>query len=81
MTGSIGRSDRLSFMRFLGLGFGGRVLDAQTVWPDREALAQEAKVEEVFGLFDGHLARQGHIARGGHVLCASIVRVRVEHIF
>ncbi|WP_296761967.1 transposase, partial [Sediminimonas sp.] len=32
--------DRLSFMRFLGLGLEGRVPDAKTVWLYREALAQ-----------------------------------------
>lgn len=31
--------DRLSFMRFLGLGLGDRVLDAKTVWLYRDALA------------------------------------------
>jgi len=60
--------DRLSFMRFLGLGLGDRVPDARTVWLYREALAQAGKVEEVFGLLDGHLARQGYIARGGQML-------------
>lgn len=60
--------DRLSFMRFLGLGLGDRVPDAKTVWLYREALAQAGKVEEVFALFDGHLARRGYIARGGQIL-------------
>ena len=55
--------DRLSFMRFLGLGLGDRVPDAKTVWLYRDALAQAGKVEELFGLFDGHLNRQGYIAR------------------
>ena len=41
--------DRLSFMRFLGLGLGDRVPDAKTVWLYREALAQAGKVEEMFG--------------------------------
>ncbi len=71
--------DRLSFMRFLGLGLGDRVPDAKTVWLYREALAQAGKVEEVFGLFDGHLARQGYIARGGQILDASIVPVPRNH--
>jgi len=38
--------------RFLGLGLGDRVPDAKTVWLYRDALAQAAKVEELFGLFD-----------------------------
>ena len=36
-------------------------------------------MEEVFGLFDGHLARQGYIARGGQILDASIVPVPRNH--
>ena len=71
--------DRLSFMRFLGLGLGDRVPDAKTVWFYREALAQAGKVDELFKLFDGHLARQGYIARGGQILDASIVPVPRNH--
>ena len=32
--------DRLSFMRFLGLGLGGKVPDAKTIWLFREHLTQ-----------------------------------------
>jgi IS5 family transposase len=71
--------DRLSFMRFLGLGLGDRAPDAKTVWFYREALAQAGKVEDLFKLFDGHLARQGYIARGGQILDASIVPVPRNH--
>lgn len=71
--------DRLSFMRFLGLGLEDRVPDAKTVWLYREALAQAGKVEELFKHFDGYLARQGYIARGGQILDASIVRVPRNH--
>jgi len=70
--------DRLSFMRFLGLGLEGRVPDAKTVWLYREALAQANMVEALFRQFDGHLARQGYIARGGQILDASIVRVPIN---
>ena len=66
--------DRLSFMRFLGLGLGDRVPDAKTVLY-REALAKAGKMEDLFALFDGYLARQGYIARGGQILDASIVAV------
>lgn len=67
--------DRLSFMRFLGLGLGDRVPDAKTVWLYREALAKAGKMDDLFALFDGYLARQGYIARGGQILDASIVPV------
>jgi len=76
--------DRLSFMRFMGLGLGDRVPDAKTVWLYRDALAQAGQVqagqvEELFRQFDGHLARQGYIARGGQILDASIVPVPRTH--
>ena len=67
--------DRLSFMRFLGLGLEDRVPDAKTVWLYREGLAQAGVVEALFKQFDGYLARQGYIARGGQILDASIVPV------
>lgn len=52
--------DRLSFMRFLGLGLQDRVPDAKTVWLYREGLAQAGKVQALFSQFDGYLARQGY---------------------
>ena len=48
--------DRLSFMRFLGLGLEDRVPDAKTVWFYREALAQAGMVEALFNQFDSYLA-------------------------
>ncbi len=71
--------DRLSFMRFLGLGLEGRVPDAKTVWLYREGLAQAGMVEALFRQFDGYLERQGYIARGGQILDASIVAVPRNH--
>ena len=41
--------DRLSFVRFPGLGLGDRVPDAKTVRLYRDALAQAGKVEVLFG--------------------------------
>src|SRR5215213_9064278 len=51
--------DRLSFMRFLGLGLADRVPDATTVWLYREKLAQAGLVEALFDAFDAHLNSRG----------------------
>ncbi len=67
--------DRLSFMRFLGLGLEDRVPDAKTVWLYREILARGGVIDELFGEFDGHLKRQGYLAMGGQIIDASIVPV------
>ena len=53
--------------------------DAKTVWLYRDALAQAGKVEELFKLFDGYIARQGYIARCGQILDVSIVQVPRNH--
>jgi len=67
--------DRLSFMRFLGLGLEDRVPDATTVWLYREALVEAEAVEELFATFDGYLQDQGWLAMGGQMIDASIVPV------
>lgn len=67
--------DRLSFVRFLGLGLEDTVPDAKTVWLYREQLAQAGVIERLFDEFDGHLKRQGYLAMGGQIIDASIVPV------
>jgi IS5 family transposase len=67
--------DRLSFVRFLGLGLEDAVPDAKTVWLYREQLAQAGVVESLFDDFDGHLKSQGYLAMGGQIIDASIVPV------
>ena len=67
--------DRLSFMRFLGLGLEDRVPDAKTVWLYREGLAQAGLVEELFtpvrrlsgapGVYRAGRADPGCVHRGG----------------
>lgn len=65
--------DRLSFMRFLGLGLSDRVPDAKTIWLFREHLAQARAVENLFARFDKHLAKSGYLAMGGQIVDATIV--------
>lgn len=65
--------DRLSFMRFLGLGLGDRVPDAKTIWLFREHLTQARAVENLFARFDKHLTKAGYLAMGGQIVDATIV--------
>src|SRR5262249_29381146 len=65
--------DRLSFMRFLGLGLEDTVPDATTVWLFREALAKAGLVKTLFDRFNHHLDVKGYIARGGQIVDATIV--------
>lgn len=67
--------DRLSFMRFLGLGLEDGVPDAKTVWLYREQLARQGMIEKLFEEFDGYLKERGYLAMGGQIIDASIVPV------
>lgn len=65
--------DRLSFMRFLGLGLDDKVPDAKTIWLFREHLTQAWAVENLFARFDKHLTKAGYLAMGGQIVDATIV--------
>jgi hypothetical protein len=57
--------DRLSFMRFLGLGLHDRVPDAKTIWLFRELLVRAKAIEKLFDTFDDHLRHHGYLAMAG----------------
>jgi IS5 family transposase len=65
--------DRLSFMRFLGLGLADPVPDANTIWTFREALKRAGAVERLFAQFDTMLRAAGYLAMGGQIVDATIV--------
>lgn len=65
--------DRLSFMRFLGLGFQDPVPDAKTIWLFRELLVEAKAIDKLFARFDQLLAEKGYLAMGGQIIDASIV--------
>jgi IS5 family transposase len=65
--------DRLSFMRFLGLGLADPVPDANTIWTFREALKRAGAVERLFARFDATLRAAGYLAMGGQIVDATIV--------
>lgn len=71
--------DRLSFMRFLGLGLEDAVPDAKTLWLYREALAKADAVEDLFDQIDRFLKDKGYLAMGGQIIGATIVSVPRQH--
>ena len=66
-------NDRLSFMRFLGLGLADRVPDARTIWLFRERLIKAKAIEPLFARFDPALRAAGYIAMSGQIVDASLV--------
>ena len=67
--------DRLSFTRFLSLGFENRIPDGTTLWLFREKLVKAGLIETLFAQFGRHLEAKGYIARGGQMVDATIVPV------
>ena len=70
--------DRLSFMRFLGLGLADPVPDANTIWTFREALTRgridgKPAIEVLFRAYEAALTKAGFLAMGGQIIDASIV--------
>ena len=63
-------NDRLSFMRFLGLGL---EVDARTIWLFREKLTTAAAIKGLFEQFDATLRQAGYIAMSGQIVDASLV--------
>jgi IS5 family transposase len=66
-------NDRLSFMRFLGLGLEDRVPDARTIWLFREKLTTAGAIKRLFEQFDAMLRRARYIAMSGQIVDASLV--------
>jgi IS5 family transposase len=66
-------NDRLSFMRFLGLGLSDRVPDARTIWLFREKLTRAGAIGPLFDRFDAMLRQSGYIAMSGQIVDASLI--------
>ncbi|MDX0140831.1 hypothetical protein GOC46_29010 [Sinorhizobium meliloti] len=71
--------DRLSFMRFLGLGLSDKVPDAKTIWLFRESLVRAGAIDSLFARFDKHLSRSGYLAKGGQIVDATIIQAPKQH--
>ena len=65
--------DRLSFMRFPGIGLTDPVPDATTIRLFREQLTKAKAIDTLFARFDEVLREKGYLAMSGQILDASIV--------
>lgn len=72
--------DRLTFIRFLGLGPGDAVPDAKTIWLFREHLTRAGAVETLFARFDTLLRDKGYLAMSGQILDASLIPALRQHL-
>ena len=70
--------DRLSFMRFLGLGINDPVPDAKTIWLFRDKLTTGNMVEKLFAHMDNQLDKDGVIVHKGKLIDATIVEVPIQ---
>lgn len=66
-------NDRLSFMRFPGLGLPDRVPGARTIWLFREKLTNAGAIGPLFERFDAALRQSGYIAMPGQIVDASLI--------
>lgn len=66
-------TDRLSFMRFLGLSLGDKAPDRNTIWTFREVLKTAGVIDDLFAAFDAQIVAGGYRATHGQIVDASLV--------
>jgi transposase, IS5 family len=66
-------NDRLSFMRFLGLGPTDRVPEAKTIWAFRKRLTKAGPIEKLFARLDRAIRDAGYIPMTVQIVDASLV--------
>jgi IS5 family transposase len=65
--------DRLSWIRFCGLGPGDRVPDANTLWDFQEALIAAGALDTLFARLDRAISEAGYLPMGGQIVDATLV--------
>jgi transposase, IS5 family len=65
--------DRLSWMRFCGLGPGDAVPDANTLWDFREALIAAGVLDALFARLDRAITEAGYLPMSGQIVDATLV--------
>jgi len=66
-------ADRLSWMRFCGLGPGDAVPDANTLWDFREALIAAGALEALFARLDRAITEAGYLPMAGQIVDATLI--------
>jgi IS5 family transposase len=66
-------NDRISFMRFLGIGIGDSVPDAKTIWLYEDMLSKSETGKKLFDLFFKEIEARGYITRSGSIVDASFI--------
>ena len=66
-------ADRLSWMRFCGLGAGDAVPDANTLWDFREALIAAGALDALFARLDRAITEAGYLPMAGQIVDATLV--------
>lgn len=72
-------NDRMSFMRFLGLGIESKIPDAKTIWLFRDTLTKAEVIRELFELFEKQLEEANLITRSGSIVDATFVEAPRPH--
>ena len=70
--------DRLTFMRFVGLGLNDSVPDQNTIRNFREALTRFGQVDSLFEAFGKRLSEAGFLVRKGSIVDASLVSAPIQ---
>lgn len=66
-------NDRMSFMRFLGLGLDDKVPDAKTIWLFKDTLTKAGIIDQLFLQFNRMLEERGIITHKGTIVDATFV--------
>ena len=70
-------SDRLSFQRFVGIGYADDIPDARTIWKFRERLGDEG-TKELFDAFYAHMKSKGLKSSKGKLIDATFQEARAQ---
>ena len=72
-------NDRISFMRFLGLGLSDKVPDAKTIWHFRNVLIENHAADKLFNRFEQMLEDAHLISHKGSIVDATFSEVPKQH--